>query len=69
MKPINQQGLVACQEYDYIAQIEDFCETEFIVDVMIGCDHAFEFLENKIVKGEGPTVQHSNLGCFVSGSL
>jgi hypothetical protein len=73
VKPINQQGWAACQEYDYIAQIEDlandFCDTEFIVDVMIGCDHAFEFLENKIVKGEGPTVQHSNLGCFVSGPL
>ncbi|XP_064625956.1 uncharacterized protein LOC135486787 [Lineus longissimus] len=36
---------------------------------MIGCDHAFQFLENRLVKGDGPTVQYSNLGCFVSGPL
>ncbi|XP_064643605.1 uncharacterized protein LOC135497700 [Lineus longissimus] len=27
------------------------------------------FLENRLVKGDGPTVQYSNLGCFVSGPL
>ncbi|XP_064648595.1 uncharacterized protein LOC135500858 [Lineus longissimus] len=74
VKPIRQQGWGACLDCDYRAEHEtnlanNFTEDPFIVDIMIGCDHAFEFLENRIIKGDGPTVQFSNLGCFVSGRL
>ncbi|XP_074641220.1 uncharacterized protein LOC141898970 [Tubulanus polymorphus] len=70
VKPIRQEQWARCLNYDYIRELplaNDFRDEKFVVDLLIGCDCAF--LENRMVKGDGPTVQHSNLGCFVSGPL
>ncbi|XP_064635803.1 uncharacterized protein LOC135492984 [Lineus longissimus] len=72
VKPITQIGWDACQEYNYIAGLDlanDFSDRALTIDLMLGVDFAFEFLENRMVKGDGPTVQFSNIGCFVSGPL
>ena len=72
VKPINQEGWAACKEYNHIAGLKlanDFSEKTFTVDMLIGCDYAFEFLENRLIKGNGPTVQFANIGCLVSGPL
>ena len=73
VKPIKQDGWSSCLQYEYIANLpslaNDFKDRHMTIDLLIGCDHAFEFLENKIIKGEGPMVQFSSLGCFISGPL
>ena len=59
-------------DYKYIAGQEladDFEDDVFKIDCLIGCDSAYLFLDTRIIKGEGPTVQFSNLGCFISGPL
>ena len=56
VKPIKQDGWAACLEYDYISELDclanDFSDDQLVVDLLIGCDYAFEFLENKIIKGD-----------------
>ena len=72
VKPIESQGWKECLKYDYISELklaDDFSEDNLIVDSLIGCDNAFHFLDSRVIKGDGPTVQYSNLGCFVSGPL
>jgi len=72
VKPILRKGWKRCLEYEYVAsqKLADNFEDDLLkIDCLIGCDNAYLFLDNRIIKGEGPVVQFSNLGCFVSGPL
>lgn len=72
VKPIYRTGWEKCLQLDYVAcenLADNFQNKIFQVDVLIGCNTAYLFLENKIKKGNGPMLQFSNLGCFVSGPL
>ena len=71
-KPIVRKGWNKCLEFDYIANqnlADNFQDETFKIDCLIGCDSAYQFLDNHSIKGEGPVLQPSNLGCFVSGTL
>jgi hypothetical protein len=72
VKPILRPDWKKCLELEYVARenlADDFEDDVFNVDCLIGCDSAYLFLDNKMTKGDGPTVQFSNIGCFVSGPL
>ena len=44
-------------------------EYNFQVSILIGADHYWTFVEDKIIRGEGPTVQQSKLGFLLSGPM
>ena len=44
-------------------------ENNFQISVLIGVDYYWTFVEDKIVRGEGPTAQQSKLGFLLSGPL
>ena len=72
VKPIVRTGWKKCLDYKYIPKqmlADDFLDDVFKTDCLIGCDSAYLFLNTHVIKGEGPTVQFSNLGCFLSGPM
>jgi hypothetical protein len=74
VKPINQSGWKKCLTHEYIRELPlaDNLNSggHLVVDLLIGCDSAYLFLENRLITGKnGPTVQFSNIGCFLSGPL
>ena len=42
---------------------------EFLVSVLIGADYYWSFVQDNIIRGNGPTAQQSRLGYLLSGSL
>ena len=44
-------------------------DSPFTVDILIGADHYWDVVENKIVKGPGPTAAKSKIGYLLSGPL
>ena len=44
-------------------------ENNFQISVLIGADYYWTFVEDKIVRGDGPTAQQSKLGFLLSGPL
>ncbi|XP_064642461.1 uncharacterized protein LOC135496842 [Lineus longissimus] len=75
VKPINQSGWKKCLNHDYIKELPladnlGAKTGKLTIDLLIGCDSAYLFLENRIITGKrGPTIQFSNIGCFLSGPL
>ena len=44
-------------------------EDNFQISVLIGADFYWTFVEDKIVRGDGPTAQQSKLGYLLSGPI
>ncbi|XP_065884078.1 uncharacterized protein [Dysidea avara] len=44
-------------------------ELEFSVSILIGADHYWSFVQDHIIRGDGPTAQQSRLGYLLSGPL
>ena len=44
-------------------------EHNFQISILIGADHYWTFVEDKIIRGEGPTAQQSKLGFLLSGPM
>lgn len=44
-------------------------EDDFQISVLIGADYYWTFVEDKIVRGDGPTAQQSKLGYLLSGPV
>lgn len=44
-------------------------EDDFQISVFIGADYYWTFVEDKIVRGDGPTAQQSKLGYLLSGPV
>ena len=44
-------------------------DENFCVSVLIGADHYWEFIEDQVVRGDGPTAVESRLGYLLSGPL
>ena len=44
-------------------------EHNFQISILIGADHYWTFVEDKIIWGEGPTTQQSKLGFLLSGPM
>ena len=42
-------------------------ELEFPVSILIGADHYWSFVQDHIIRGDGPTAQQSRLGYLLSG--
>ena len=42
---------------------------KFTISILIGSDHYWKFVQDTIVRGEGPTAQESKLGYLLSGPL
>ena len=42
---------------------------DFSVSILIGADHYWSFVQDDIIRGNGPTVQQSRLGYLLSGPL
>ena len=44
-------------------------DENFRISVLIGADHYWEFIEDEVVRGDGPTAVRSRLGYLLSGPL
>ena len=44
-------------------------EHNFHISILIGADYYWSFVEDKIIRGEGPTAQQSKLGFLLSGPI
>ena len=44
-------------------------EENFEISLLIGADHYWDFVENHIIRGNGPTAMQSKLGYLLSGPL
>ena len=44
-------------------------DENFRISVLIGADHYWEFIQDRIVRGDGPTAVQSRLGYLLSGPL
>lgn len=42
---------------------------EFLVSILIGADHYWSFVQNHIIRGNGPTAHQFQLGYLLSGPL
>ena len=42
---------------------------EFTISVLIGIDHYWSFVQDQIIRGDGPTAQQSKLGYLLSGPM
>ena len=46
------------------------CETqEFTISILIGTDYYWSFVQDRIIRGTGPTAQQSKLGYLLSGPV
>jgi len=44
-------------------------ELEFSISILIGGDHYWSFVQDRIIQGDGPIAPKSRLGCLLSGPL
>ena len=44
-------------------------EEKFEISLLIGADHYWDFIEDHIIRGNGPTAMQSKLGYLLSGPL
>ena len=44
-------------------------DENFSISVLIGADHYWQFIQDHIVHGDGPTAVQSRLGYLLSGSI
>ena len=42
---------------------------EFTISILIGTDHYWSFVQDRIIRGDGPTAQQSKLGYLLSGPM
>jgi len=59
--------------YKYLAELPlahpKNTDERFEVDILIGSDYYWEFVEDEIIRGEGPTAMKSRVGYLLSGPL
>ncbi|XP_074648973.1 uncharacterized protein LOC141904293 [Tubulanus polymorphus] len=69
---INQSGWIEATKLPHIANLEladSFSGEELSVEILLGQDFAYLFLEGELNCDTTPIVQHSVLGCIISGPL
>ena len=42
-------------------------DSPFTVDILVSADHYWDIVENKVIKGPGPTAAKSKIGYILSG--
>ena len=64
------------REVNYLSYLRDLplahptnTNEDFEVDILIGNDHYWDFVQNDIIRGNGPTAMKSKLGYLISGPI